>query len=159
MGLGMDGEEILKTFYETVPYEKRGEGWVTPYKAERWRGVKPEFDLVDADTGEVIAQAGQKISARAAKKVKPPPRCVAGRRRPDHQISGQRRRQLRDRRNLRRGRRRAGRPDHRRLEQNGFTTIEVLDIDHVGCSFSICATPCASIRTTTARTPCSTSIA
>jgi ATP-dependent exoDNAse (exonuclease V) beta subunit len=69
MGLGMDGEEILKTFYETVPYEKRGEGWVTPYKAERWRGVKPEFDLIDADTGEVVAQAGQKISARAAKKL------------------------------------------------------------------------------------------
>ena len=69
MGLGMDGEEILKTFYETVPYEKRGEGWVTPYKAERWRGVKPEFDLVDADTGEVIAAAGTKISARQAKKL------------------------------------------------------------------------------------------
>src|SRR6218665_2273610 len=69
LALGMDGEEILKTFYETVPYEKRGEGWVTPYKAERWRGVKPEFDLVDAETGEVIAQAGQKISARAAKKL------------------------------------------------------------------------------------------
>ena len=67
--LGMDGEEILRTFYETVPYEKRGEGWVTPYKAERWRGVKPEFDLVDADTGEVVAQAGMKISARAAKKL------------------------------------------------------------------------------------------
>ncbi|MDI1281612.1 DNA-directed RNA polymerase subunit beta [Brevundimonas sp.] len=67
--LGMDGEEILRTFYETVPYEKRGEGWVTPYKAERWKGVKPEFDLVDADTGEVVAQAGMKISARAAKKL------------------------------------------------------------------------------------------
>ena len=69
LALGMDGEEILKTFYETVPYEKRGDGWVTPYKPERWRGVKPEFDLVDADTGEVVAQAGQKISARAAKKL------------------------------------------------------------------------------------------
>ncbi|MGV9007626.1 MAG: DNA-directed RNA polymerase subunit beta [Brevundimonas sp.] len=67
--LGMDGEEILRTFYETVPYEKRGDGWVTPYKAERWKGVKPEFDLVDADTGEVVAQAGMKISARAAKKL------------------------------------------------------------------------------------------
>jgi len=67
--LGMDGEEILKTFYDVVPYEKRGEGWVTPYKPERWRGVKPDFDLIDADTGEVVAQAGHKISARAAKKL------------------------------------------------------------------------------------------
>ncbi len=69
MALGMDGEEILKTFYDTVPYEKRGDTWVTPYKPERWRGVKPEFDLVDADTGEVVAPAGTKISARAAKKL------------------------------------------------------------------------------------------
>lgn len=69
MALGMDGEEILKTFYEVVSYEKRESGWVTPYKAERWRGVKPESDLIDADTGEVVAQAGVKISARTAKKL------------------------------------------------------------------------------------------
>jgi len=68
MALGMDGEEILSTFYETVPYEKKGEGWATPYKPERWRGVKPDFPLIDADTGEEIAPAGQKISARNAKK-------------------------------------------------------------------------------------------
>jgi DNA-directed RNA polymerase subunit beta len=73
--LGMDGEEILRTFFDIVPFERRpekkgvGGGWVTPYKPERWRGVKPEFDLVDADTGQVIAQAGHKISARAAKKL------------------------------------------------------------------------------------------
>ena len=67
--LGMDGEEILRTFFEVAPYERRDGGWVTTYKPERWRGVKPEFDLVDADTGQVVAQAGQKISARAAKKL------------------------------------------------------------------------------------------
>ena len=69
MALGMDGEEILTTFYDVVPYEKREAGWVTPYKLERWRGVKPEFDLINADTGEVVAQAGIKISARQAKKL------------------------------------------------------------------------------------------
>ncbi len=68
MALGMDGEEILSTFYDTVPYEKKGEGWATPYKPERWRGVKPDFPLVDADTGEEVAPAGQKISARNAKR-------------------------------------------------------------------------------------------
>ena len=67
--LGMDGEEILTTFYDVVPYEKKETGWVTPYKPERWRGVKPESDLINADTGEVIAQAGTKISARVAKKL------------------------------------------------------------------------------------------
>ncbi|WP_334164320.1 DNA-directed RNA polymerase subunit beta [Phenylobacterium sp.] len=68
MALGMDGEEILSTFYETLAYEKKGDGWATAYKPERWRGVKPEFALVDADTGEEVAPAGTKISARNAKK-------------------------------------------------------------------------------------------
>ncbi len=74
MSLGMDGEEILSTFYETVTYEKRTDpkkgaaGWTAPYKAERWRGAKPDYPLIDAETGEEIAPAGQKISARNAKK-------------------------------------------------------------------------------------------
>src|SRR5271170_2654568 len=71
--LGMDGEEILTTFYDVVPFVKRtgkkGEGWATPYKPERWRGVKPDFPLVDADTGEEVAPAGTKISARQAKRL------------------------------------------------------------------------------------------
>ncbi|MDP3174452.1 MAG: DNA-directed RNA polymerase subunit beta, partial [Phenylobacterium sp.] len=73
MALGMDGEEILSTFYETVSFEKRpvkneDGGWATAYKPDRWRGVKPEFPLIDAETGEEIAPAGQKISARNAKR-------------------------------------------------------------------------------------------
>ncbi len=46
-----------------------GGGWATPYKPERWRGVKPEFPLIDADTGEEVAPAGTKISARQAKRL------------------------------------------------------------------------------------------
>ena len=70
----MDGEEILTTFYDVVPFEKRapkdgGGGWATPYKPERWRGVKPDFPLIDADTGEEVAPAGTKISARHAKRL------------------------------------------------------------------------------------------
>ncbi|MBU2348887.1 MAG: DNA-directed RNA polymerase subunit beta, partial [Alphaproteobacteria bacterium] len=132
MGLGMDGEEILKTFYETVPYEKRGEGWVTPYKAERWRGVKPEFDLVDADTGEVIAQAGQKISARAAKKLGDTTTSLSLA--ADALVTKY---LANDAVNFETGEifAEAGdeldAPTIEVLEQNGFTTIEVLDIDHV----------------------------
>ena len=74
MALGMDGEEILSTFYDTLTYAKRVEkkgaagGWATAYQPERWRGVKPEFALIDAETGEEVAPAGTKISARNAKK-------------------------------------------------------------------------------------------
>src|SRR5476651_1223782 len=44
--LGLDGEEILSTFYATLSYAKRKEkkgqagGWATEYQPERWRGVK-----------------------------------------------------------------------------------------------------------------------
>src|ERR1700754_4451650 len=69
MALGMDGEEILSTFYETISYEKREGGWATTYKPERWRGVKPNFPLINAETGEEVAPAGTKISARNAKKL------------------------------------------------------------------------------------------
>ena len=73
--LGMDGEEILTTFYDVVPFEKREGGWATPYKPDRWRGVKPDFPLIDADTGEEVAPAGTKISR--------PHRQAARRRRPE----------------------------------------------------------------------------
>jgi DNA-directed RNA polymerase subunit beta len=131
--LGMDGEEILKTFYETVPYEKRGEGWVTPYKPERWRGVKPEFDLVDADTGEVVAPAGQKISARAAKKL-----ADGGLKSLSLAADALLTKYLAsDAVNFQTGEIYAEAGDEldaatiELLEANGFTTIDVLDIDHV----------------------------
>ncbi|HRD29835.1 MAG TPA: DNA-directed RNA polymerase subunit beta, partial [Caulobacter sp.] len=138
-GLGMDGEEILTTFYDVVPFEKREEkkgkpgGWATPYKPERWRGVKPEFALIDADTGEEVAAAGAKISARAAKKLADnglktlllSPDALVGRY------------LARDEVNPETGEIYAEAGDEldtaiiEVLEEKGFTTIDVLDIDHV----------------------------
>ena len=132
MALGMDGEEILSTFYETVPYEKRGEGWVTPYKADRWRGVKPEFDLVDADTGEVVAQASHKISARAAKKLGETVKSLSL---AQDALIGKY--LAADAVNMQTGEIYAEAGDEldaviiASLEEQGFTTIDVLDIDHV----------------------------
>src|SRR5450432_3770282 len=62
--LGMDGEEILSTFYKTVVYTripaKRGEeeAWRVPFDLDRAKGVKAVVDMVDADTGEVVLEAG-----------------------------------------------------------------------------------------------------
>jgi DNA-directed RNA polymerase subunit beta len=132
LALGMDGEEILTTFYDVVPYEKKDLGWVTPYKPERWRGVKPEFDLIDADTGEVIAQAGLKISARAAKKLGDTVKNLLLS--PDALIG---RYLARDSVNFETGEIYAEAGDELDaaaitvLEERGFTTIDVLDIDHI----------------------------
>lgn len=67
MALGMDAQEILSTFYNTVTFKRAKDGWRIPYSAERYKGMKLLADLVDADTGEVVAQAGKKLTARAAK--------------------------------------------------------------------------------------------
>ena len=67
--LGLDKEEILGTFYSTVEYKATKKGWTVPYVKERWRGAKPPRDLVDAKTGDIVAPAGKKISARAANKL------------------------------------------------------------------------------------------
>ncbi|MEQ1548508.1 MAG: DNA-directed RNA polymerase subunit beta [Chakrabartia sp.] len=66
--LGMTGEQILETFYNTVTYVRGSGGWEVPYVAENWRGQKPTFDVVDGKSGEVVFPAGQKISPRAANK-------------------------------------------------------------------------------------------
>ncbi|WP_394694345.1 DNA-directed RNA polymerase subunit beta [Hyphobacterium sp.] len=67
--LGMDREEILATFYERITVKLVKGGWAVPFVKERWRGMKPSFDLIDAKSGEVVAPAGKKIAARAANKL------------------------------------------------------------------------------------------
>ena len=67
--LGMDGEAILDAFYDKTIYRRIAAGWTTRYRAERWRGVKPTFDLVNAKTKKVVAEAGKKINARIANKL------------------------------------------------------------------------------------------
>src|SRR3546814_7227100 len=65
----MTPEDILNFFYEHVVYKRSGNGWATPFDAERMRGVKLAQDLIDAKTGEAVAEAGQKITPRLAKKL------------------------------------------------------------------------------------------
>ncbi|MBZ9823583.1 MULTISPECIES: DNA-directed RNA polymerase subunit beta [Mesorhizobium] len=69
MALGMDGEEILSTFYNKITYKRAGDHWRIPFNVERFRGLKAVGDLVDADTGEVVVEAGKKITARQARQL------------------------------------------------------------------------------------------
>jgi DNA-directed RNA polymerase subunit beta len=68
--LGLDQEGIMDAYYDTVMFRHReGEGWATRFFPERFRGTRPAHDIVDAATGEVIAEAGAKITPRAVKKL------------------------------------------------------------------------------------------
>ena len=69
--LGMDQEDIMDAYYSTVDYKvSKNNGWVTKFFPDRVRGTRPTFDLVDAATGEVVAEAGKKVTPRAVKKLK-----------------------------------------------------------------------------------------
>ena len=69
MALGMDSEEILATYYDFVTYERDGEGWRIPFAADRLKGQKPLADMIDADSGEVIVEAGRKVTARLVRQL------------------------------------------------------------------------------------------
>ncbi|MEZ7812152.1 MAG: DNA-directed RNA polymerase subunit beta [Paracoccaceae bacterium] len=65
--LGMSQESIMDAYYETVTYAHvKNKGWVTRFFPERFRGTRPAFDLVDANTGEVICAGGEKLTPRMA---------------------------------------------------------------------------------------------
>ncbi|MBF9045312.1 DNA-directed RNA polymerase subunit beta [Rhodobacterales bacterium HKCCE4037] len=67
--LGLDQEGIMDAYYNTVTFKlEKNKGWATKFFPERVRGTRPTKDLVDAKTGEVIAEAGKKITPRAVKK-------------------------------------------------------------------------------------------
>ena len=67
--IGMTNEEILDRFYakEICTFVKGA--WKSTFDAERLRGQKLAFDLVNAKTGNVVAEAGAKMTPRLARKL------------------------------------------------------------------------------------------
>jgi DNA-directed RNA polymerase subunit beta len=67
--LGLDGEEILSTFYKKIIYKRAKDGWRVPFDANRFRGYSTINDLIDADTGKVVLEAGKKLTVRSARQL------------------------------------------------------------------------------------------
>jgi DNA-directed RNA polymerase subunit beta len=67
--LGLDGEEILSTFYKKIMFKRGKEGWRVPFSADRFRGYSTINDLIDADTGKVVLEAGKKLTVRSARQL------------------------------------------------------------------------------------------
>ncbi len=61
---GMSQEEILSYFYKKVTFASDKKGWKTAFVPERFKGMKLHYDLIDAKTGEVLVEEGQKVTAR-----------------------------------------------------------------------------------------------
>ena len=66
---GMDAEEILNFFYGQVMFTRTKKGWARPFEADGYRGITLAEPLVDSDTGEVVAEAGAKVTQRVARKI------------------------------------------------------------------------------------------
>jgi len=67
--LGLDAEEVLNLFYRKVMYKRQKDGWRVPFDANRFRGYKAINDLVDADSGKVVLEAGKKLTVRQARQL------------------------------------------------------------------------------------------
>ncbi len=66
---GMDGEEILNTFYGQVIFKLGNKGWSRSFEPDSFKGLKLIENLVDANTGEVVAEKDTKLTARSARKI------------------------------------------------------------------------------------------
>ncbi len=69
--LGMDQEGIMNAYYDTVDFTlRKDKGWSTKFFPERYTGTRPAMDIVDANTGEVVMEAGKKVTPRQVKKLR-----------------------------------------------------------------------------------------
>ncbi|MCL8385280.1 MULTISPECIES: DNA-directed RNA polymerase subunit beta [Xanthobacter] len=131
--LGLDNEEILSTFYEKVPYERAKGGWRMPFDPKRMKGYKAVADLIDADTGEVVLEAGKKLTVRAARQLAE--KGLKALRISDEEMVGQY--IAEDLVDLASGEIHAEAGDEitektlKLLEEAGYNEIPILDIDHV----------------------------
>ncbi|MDP1724683.1 MAG: DNA-directed RNA polymerase subunit beta [Alphaproteobacteria bacterium] len=66
---GMNEDEILSTFYKTITYTLTKNGWVVDFDIETLKGMKLPENLVDAESGEIKAEKGVKVTPRLAKKL------------------------------------------------------------------------------------------
>ena len=63
-------EEILNNFYHKYVVEMNKKGWVSDFKGAQYKGIKISADLINADTGEVAAESGTKMTPRYINKLK-----------------------------------------------------------------------------------------
>ena len=159
--LGLDGEEILNTFYNRIVYARAKTGWRVPFDAERMKGFKATVDLVDADSGEVVLEAGKKLTARTARQLAE--KGLKALRASDEDLIGQYIAEdlvnAEDRRDLCRSRRRDLREAPEGVGGGGAQRRSRSSTSTTSMSAPTSATRSSSTRRRRARTRCSTSTA
>ncbi len=52
-----------------MPFTRTPKGWARPFDSEAYRGITLAEPLVDADTGETVAEAAVKLTQRTVRKI------------------------------------------------------------------------------------------
>lgn len=68
--LGLSTTDILNYFYNKLTIKKVKAGWSVDFNYDRMKGIKLSSDLIDAETNEIVATAGSKLTARTMKQLK-----------------------------------------------------------------------------------------
>ena len=133
--LGMDGEEILSTFYKHVTYKRHERRLAHAVRRRALSRHEAVNDLIDAKTGEVVVEAGKKITAAPGQQLaeKGLKELLVDRRRSVRPATSPRTSSTPQTGEIyARGRRRDRREDARRCSSSRRTTrSQILDIDHV----------------------------
>ncbi|GAB4147428.1 MAG: DNA-directed RNA polymerase subunit beta [Sphingomonadales bacterium] len=131
--LGLSSEDILARFYDIAAFKRDKAGWKIAYRQEQWRGAKPDYDVLDAATGEVLFEAGKKVSPRLARKAANdgvealliPAEEILGRFAAEDMINEQTGEIYIEAGDE------IGKDHLEALDAAGFSTVNVLDIDHI----------------------------
>ncbi|MDC1356649.1 DNA-directed RNA polymerase subunit beta [Pseudomonadota bacterium] len=67
--IGMTREDILNFFYQNQTYKLKSNKWTTDFIENNYKGLRLSFDLINAKTGKVVAESGDKITPRSIKKL------------------------------------------------------------------------------------------
>ncbi|MEK9685316.1 MAG: DNA-directed RNA polymerase subunit beta [Rhodospirillaceae bacterium] len=67
--VGMTAEEILCYFYDRVSFVRSKDVWRAPFNPAAYRGARLSKDLLDAESGKVVAKEGTRMTARGAQKL------------------------------------------------------------------------------------------
>lgn len=68
--LGMNTSDILSYFYKKLNLVRVNNGWSCEFDYVRMRGAKLKSDLVNAETNEIVAEAGSKLTPKILNKLK-----------------------------------------------------------------------------------------
>lgn len=68
--LGMEDKEIYDFFYEKVRVKRTKIGWSVPFNPDETKSFKLSKNLIDAATGEVVAEVGTRINKRLITKLR-----------------------------------------------------------------------------------------